>query len=223
MKLAKDASGPKSSGTAANGLMTRWSVKKAPNHDAVRQRDNQRRHRERVKGYITKLEGKVQSQETELSQAYQRIEELVREVQVLKKLSACGNSPPCSSAPMSQATTTQPTNEVLAEDDAQAQRPGDVTLHPGDNMVPQCYRRGSCDPSGADVSDCEDLPPPGAGESTTGCRAAFKILEQQSTDPLDIGAVEQFLRPGYRRALQRGDGCRVDSHLFFGLLDKITP
>lgn len=223
MKTTKDSSGRNTSGTGSKGLMTRWSVKKAPDHEAVRQRENQRRHRERVKDYISELESKVECQQTQLLRANERIEELLREVEALKKQSAYRDPSPCSLPQSTRPTTFPPTDQGPAGGTTQTRRTRDTTLHPADDIVPQCYRPGSCDPGATDVSDGEDLPAPGAGESTTGCRAAFRILEQQSMDPLDIGAVEQFLRPGYRRALRRGDGCRVDSHLFFGLLDKITP
>ncbi|KAK4194380.1 hypothetical protein QBC40DRAFT_35061 [Triangularia verruculosa] len=57
---------------------------KPPGHDATRQRENQRRHRARVKGRIAELEASLLSAQSRLDDALKRIESLTAEVQRLQ-------------------------------------------------------------------------------------------------------------------------------------------
>ncbi|KAH6628158.1 hypothetical protein F5144DRAFT_494420 [Chaetomium tenue] len=74
---------------------------KPPGHDAARQRENQRRHRARVKGRIAELEELLSASQNRLDDALKRIETLTAEVHQLQH----GPSP--SSTPSTQ-TTQQP-------------------------------------------------------------------------------------------------------------------
>ncbi|KAJ2904741.1 hypothetical protein MKZ38_007359 [Zalerion maritima] len=71
-------------------------------------------------------------------------------------------------------------------------------------------------------ADCTHLPPPGPGESTIHCKAAYRIIEERNFKGMDVGAIKSWLGPGFRRAIIQGDGCRVDSHLVFALIDDIS-
>jgi hypothetical protein len=71
--------------------------------------------------------------------------------------------------------------------------------------------------------DCPLLPAPGAGESTIPCGEAYSIIKDRSTPDLDLSAVNEWLKPGFRRAIVPGTGCRVQTHLLFAFVDHITP
>ena len=70
--------------------------------------------------------------------------------------------------------------------------------------------------------DCNHLPPPAPGESTIHCKTAYKIIEDRNFKGMGPNAIQQRLGPGFRRAVVQGDGCRVDSHLVFALIDDIS-
>ncbi|KAH6854757.1 hypothetical protein B0I37DRAFT_422565 [Chaetomium sp. MPI-CAGE-AT-0009] len=63
---------------------------KPPGHDAARQRENQRRHRARVKGRIAELEELLSGTQTRLEDALKQIESLTAEVRRLQH--AAGSS-----------------------------------------------------------------------------------------------------------------------------------
>lgn len=70
--------------------------------------------------------------------------------------------------------------------------------------------------------NCKNLPAPQSGESTTPCVDAYKLIEQQNFSGLDVAAITSWLRPGFRKAAEKGGGCRVDTQLLFALLDHIS-
>lgn len=198
-------------------LVTKWSLATTPpSEDAVRVRNNQRRHRQRVKSHIATLEAKVKMLESELSMANGRIEDLTREVETHRQASP---SRPLQANLSTQSSTVapsvlRPTQSTLASTSVPSER----------SSKRLCCRRSDFEDAsdGADVSDRDDLPAAEEGESTTNCETAYDILKQQSAGSLDPETAEQFLRPGYRRALRQGDGCRVQTQLVYGLLDHIT-
>lgn len=70
--------------------------------------------------------------------------------------------------------------------------------------------------------DCKGLPAPQSGESTTPCIDAYKVIEQQKLSGLDVAAITRWLKPGFRKAAEKGGGCRIDTQLLFALLDHIS-
>ena len=70
--------------------------------------------------------------------------------------------------------------------------------------------------------NCEGLPAPQPGESTTPCVDAYKVIEQQNFSGLDVAAITRWLKPGFRKAAEKGGGCRVDTQLLFALLDHVN-
>jgi hypothetical protein len=78
--------------------------------------------------------------------------------------------------------------------------------------------------SGPEVEeqDCCDLQPVGSNESTTRCQDAYSLIAQQNFKGLDAHAIHGWLEPGFRRAIIKGDGCRVGTGLLFALLDFIS-
>lgn len=78
------------------------------------------------------------------------------------------------------------------------------------------------DPLAVLQRDCPHLPLPRRGDSTIPCKAAYDMIKQQNVHDLDLRAVGESLRPGFRRAVVHGDGCTVDSKRVFSVLDAIS-
>ncbi|KAK1762630.1 hypothetical protein QBC33DRAFT_551609 [Phialemonium atrogriseum] len=68
-------------------MMSKWSAKPA-DYQATRLRNNQRRHRERVKHHITGLEARLAETQLQLDKALARISELTEELHLAKTLPA---------------------------------------------------------------------------------------------------------------------------------------
>jgi hypothetical protein len=60
-------------------MMSKWSAKRA-DHKAARLRNNQRRHRERVKCHIAELEARLAATQLQLDKALARITDLSNEL-----------------------------------------------------------------------------------------------------------------------------------------------
>lgn len=151
-------------------MMLKWSSTKPPDHQTIRKRQNQRRHRQRVKDRVAELE-------SQLSQAQGRIAELEGEVERLHAIASNG------------PTVAEPA--------------------------------GNCSEDGEDRLYAL-LPPPPKGKSTTICREAFVIIEQQNYKGMDAADIKQWLEPGFFGCSSEGEGCRVDNSLLFQLLDFMS-
>ncbi|SPO04113.1 uncharacterized protein DNG_06796 [Cephalotrichum gorgonifer] len=68
-----------------SGMISKWSVKPA-DHKAVRIRNNQRRHRERVKNHTATLEARLEETQLQLEKALARVAELTEELRLAKAL-----------------------------------------------------------------------------------------------------------------------------------------
>ncbi|KAF4309801.1 hypothetical protein GTA08_BOTSDO03266 [Botryosphaeria dothidea] len=69
---------------------------------------------------------------------------------------------------------------------------------------------------------CSHLPPPGPGESTMTCRAAYAIIDEQKLQDVEPETLRVWLRPGFRRASVPGGECRVLTHSLFAFVDHIS-
>ncbi|KAL2161889.1 hypothetical protein VTH06DRAFT_7673 [Thermothelomyces fergusii] len=214
---------------------------KPPGHDAARQRENQRRHRARVKSRIAELETALSDAQARLSEALQRIDALAAEVQRLRALGPADiNNPPSEPQPREcQAATPESADPAkLVTGDAAA------TWEPPEG--PRCClcsrttgirggggggrgHNGAAEPA-ADVDprhlqdDCPLLPAPGEGESTIPCREAYSIIRGCSaSSDFDLAVADEWLRPGFRRAVAPGSGCRVQTHVLFAFVDRLAP
>lgn len=250
---------------------------KPPGHEAARLRENQRRHRARVKGRIAELEAALSNTQTRLDEALQRIDALTAEIHRLHTLnldlpnSQQRKNPSeqqgfnCTQAPVLDPTVR---NESIAltrkESDAEmlantpdsgscsgvssstgisdsccSRRQGEVIA------TPQSSRAVSWNSAVQDIEspntkivhddgeltanvvnpndDCPLLPAPGTGESTIPCREAYSIIKERSTPEFDLLAANEWLKPGFRRAIAPGTGCRVQTHILFAFVDHITP
>ena len=74
----------------------------------------------------------------------------------------------------------------------------------------------------ADEAACCDMEPPDAGESTTQCRDAYRLIKERNFSGWDNDAVRRWLAPGYRGPIAPDGGCRVENMLLFALLDRLT-
>ncbi len=221
---------------------------KPPGHDAARQRDNQRRHRARVKGRIADLEASLSSTQSRLDDALRRIESLTAELQRLQH--AASPRPATRPTPVQTPAQPQPTpspepttccerdgsdeaeRDSIAENmpppfDASPQagslstrEPWSISPPPPANLPERSLLSyGLEDPD----NDCALLPPPNIGESTIPCREAYSIIKNRSSPEFDLSTATEWLKPGFRRAVVPGTGCRVQTHMLFAFVDYITP
>ncbi|KAK4192961.1 hypothetical protein QBC35DRAFT_547091 [Podospora australis] len=206
----------------------KFSTKPA-GHDAARQRENQRRHRARVKGRIEDLEAALSKTQSELNDALRYIEKLAVEACRLKGVVNTSDlTTACSVARDEEPQVEVPTATAthLDEDGTKSDTP-----------VPLQYTRplatekqtpeGECndEPTVEDeTADCPSLPPPRPGESTILCREAYSIIKDRSSPEgeVDSELVDEWLKPGFRRAIVPGSGCRVETHVLFAFIDHIT-
>ena len=151
-------------------MMLKWSSTKPPDHQTIRKRQNQRRHRQRVKDRVAELE-------SQLRQAQRRIDELEGEVERLHGITVNGPA---------------------------AAEPACMYIEDGEDRL---YAL---------------LPPPPKGMSTTICREAFVIIEQQNYKGMDAADIKQWLEPGFFGCSRQGEGCRVDNSLLYQLLDFVS-
>lgn len=71
-------------------------------------------------------------------------------------------------------------------------------------------------------NDCALLSPPSVGESTIPCREAYSIIKDRISPEFDLHTVAEWLKPGFRWAIVPGAGCRVQTHMLFAFVDRIT-
>ncbi|KAK4244079.1 hypothetical protein C7999DRAFT_44203 [Corynascus novoguineensis] len=217
-------------GAAAFRTQFRKFSCKPPGHEAARLRENQRRHRARVKGRIAELEAALSNTQTRLNEALQRIDALTAEVHRLHTLNL--------DLPNSQQRKIVSSSTVVSGSCC-SRRQGEVIA------TPQSNRAVKWNPAVQDIEppttknvhddgelagnvenpndDCPLLPAPGTGESTIPCREAYSIIKERSTPEFDLLAANEWLKPGFRRAIAPGMGCRVQTHILFAFVDHITP
>lgn len=273
---------------AAAGLMSRFPARQpSANQKAARLRDNQRRHRARVKAHTAELEARLAETKARLDAALDEIAHLTSEVESLRSglvTEQHANAGPDSSSretrahsrpqavapplgnrashplcPFGEPTISNiagPSVRERASSDGpdvsralpavRASGPATAAHLPGvldppiqdESPRPQCS--GNCDQDQTHVDgeahatqpdilvvmmsgrDCKGLPAPRSGESTTPCFDAYKVIEQQNFSDLDVAAITRWLKPGFRKAADKGGGCRVDTQLLFALLDHIS-
>lgn len=240
-------------------VISKWSLK-PQNHNATRVRDNQRRHRARVKARIESLEMELTQSRQELRMARARIQELealltdgdsshtlsshfnglarepagqpnqitTKEALPVEEFGSSGGAPgglePCQYLPSS---TSQPSGEQ--HHDQRAAPSLAVRVSNTDPMMPSSLLSDESVASPvifsiiAQYSRDDRLPLVAPGESTILCRVAYEMVSQQSMASLDFSDFEEWLRPGFRREIKPGEGCRVDTKILYGLIDCLSP
>ncbi|KAM7199689.1 Glyoxalase/Bleomycin resistance protein/Dihydroxybiphenyl dioxygenase [Rhypophila sp. PSN 637] len=200
---------------------------KPPGYEAARQRENQRRHRARVKSRITDLEAKLEETEARLDEALRRIEELTAEMQRLQshttqipslQIEQSGASvSPTSSYDSSQGRRGSSSNVTLfvSPQDLAPTNPPELSknITPVTDTTPHEYNGKEQETGDNPNDDCVTLPPPNPGESTIRCREAYSMLKDRIMPEFDPEIVTEWLKPGFRRAVCPGDGCRVQTHV----------
>lgn len=262
---------------------------KPPERQAARLRENQRRHRARVKSRIAELEVALASTQSRLDAALGRADELAAELAALQcagKNGGQGTSPRKGAAQLLDALDSgcdgaasalregwessgesdqeglagapkdrparSESDASLLEDDGMARRersgvlntlvaPSDPTpsvppacdswnRRPSPHVVEALRKRDGGSSSGAEEEEeeelpgnaCSHLPPPGPGESTMTCRAAYAIIDEQKLQDVEPETLRVWLRPGFRRAFVPGGECRVLTHSLFAFVDHIS-
>lgn len=234
-------------------MMSKFSTKPL-DYKATRVRNNQRRHRQKVKDYIAELEGRLSETQSRLDQTLLCMAELSAELELSK--TQRGQVPLEEALDASACNANHeppPTQELCRNCDAQswshiAQGVGGWTNQltafvPGTAASSEAFvwnespvlsapwtsydekqtveiESEAFADSGDDESYC-NLPPPEPGKPTTRCRDAFFIITQQNYRGLDRSIIHEWLEPGFRGPVSKGDGCRVDTVLLFALLDRI--
>ncbi|KAM7190769.1 hypothetical protein V8F20_009565 [Naviculisporaceae sp. PSN 640] len=234
----------------------KFSTKPA-GYEAARQRENQRRHRARVKSRITDLEANLEATQHRLEEALKRIEELTAEVQRLQSAtqasagiskqadltspasktaepvpSSCGGG--CNST--ENACSSQKALDLSGDSDLNPDSTsaiGLLHLEAGPATLPTSpvhtvetaslqFNSNSQTVTNDPNDDCDLLPPPNPGESTMRCREAYSMLKDRVMAEFDPELATEWLKPGFRRAVCPGDGCRVQTHVLFAFVDHIT-
>ncbi|KAL1989361.1 hypothetical protein VTN96DRAFT_123 [Rasamsonia emersonii] len=75
----------------------------------------------------------------------------------------------------------------------------------------------------ATICDCDDSWP--ADESalnTTLCAIAEELIHRYNTRGVDMAVIKEKLCAGFRRGMSVGEGCRVQNHVLFEVLDEIS-
>lgn len=202
----------------------KWSTK-SEDH-ASRVRNNQRRHRERVRNYITRLESELEESQIKLREAMVEIDRL--KIELGGRLDSTftddsGAKQACDSAssffgpslevPAKHGEEHAMSTECCAEDTLFSRDPGNCDI-----------LNRSTDDGGYGSwheDECCMLEPPLAHESTTRCREAYLMIAEQNYAGVQASVIYGRLRPGFRGPLGVRDGCRVSNQLLFALIDHI--
>lgn len=216
-------------------LMGKWSSKPA-DHNAIRVRNNQRRHRARVKSRVEDLEKRLEETSAKLETALSTISGLTAELEVLRRHHQ--PQPPQSQSWRHCTVSESPVPELgsaspqLAGPNILQLASSRPTIVAGQPSLPpsepdsslQVYENvgSTSQDDGSDCNNCQNLPPPAPGESTMPCSSAFQIIEQQNVNGVEVTAIRAWLGPAFRKALQFGEACRVETNRLYELLDHIT-
>lgn len=190
----------------------KWSSKPA-DHNTTRVRNNQRRHRARVKFHIEDLEKRLEESNSKLETALQKVASLTAEVEFLRR----------GALDMRNALTTpmptrcdQSAGYNPSVDSPRTSLDSATTF----DHLPEAPQRSNGGKT-ADC-DCQSLPAPAPGESTVPCSSAFQIIEQQNYSGVEVTTISAWLAPSFRKAFRPGESCRVESNRLYELLDRIS-
>lgn len=175
----------------------KWSTKPA-DHNATRVRNNQRRHRARVKSHIQDLEKRLEETNEKLESALSTVASLTAELEAFRR-----RTPLTAAHDEAVVPSTAPTGSSNIFDHSSERSEGTNIADAAD-------------------CDCQSLPTPAPGESTVPCNSAFQIIEQQNYSGIEVTTIKAWLGPGFRKALKPGEPCRVESGRVYELLDHIT-
>ncbi|KAF5556398.1 hypothetical protein FNAPI_5748 [Fusarium napiforme] len=200
--------------------VTKWTL----NPNSTRVRDNQRRHRARVKARTESLEAQLSATQQELQAAQARIHELESFMTANRPLlvSEQGELPVGLGVSNSGSDSDGPTfttrDERFGQQDLDKNEVASFLEIPSvDELAPTMFSMVQ------HYDKDNQLPPVAAGESTTLCRVAYEIIEQDNITGVESFEIENCLRSGFRRATRMGEGCRVETTILYALIDRINP
>ncbi|KAF3063313.1 hypothetical protein CFAM422_010118 [Trichoderma lentiforme] len=237
-------------GSPPSTMISKWSSK-SPKQKATRIRNNQRRHRAKVKTHISTLEAELAESQRQLIAAEHRITALTVEVERLLK--EAKTEPALASVSPVQHSFSSPMLPTVFEapcccpwnsqrqlsnslSSKQNTLPFDMPVIPNSMLIDNISAHSGINTGngmerdGLTLAvdfvaqyDCQSLPPPRPGESTTDCVAAYRIIEQQNFKGVEMEAIHQRLQSGYRRAKRHGDGCTVVNSLLYSIIGYLSP
>lgn len=203
--------------------VTKWTL----NPNPTRVRDNQRRHRARVKARTESLEAELKATQQELRAAHARIHELESLLTTNQRLFVSeqaeipvelGASNSCCDETTCYRQILEPVNQHSWQQDLDQ------------NSFTSFFETSSTDTLASNVfstvqhyDEDDQLPPVAGGESTTLCCVAYEIIQQHNMTGVESCEIEHCLRPGFRRATRKGEGCRVETTILYALIDRISP
>lgn len=236
--------------------LTQKFSSKPPEHKATRLRENQRRHRAKVKNRIAELEVALASTQSQLHAALERGKELDGEVTRLRcalesrqggislgsengaiiseiinvgsSKGRAGNTDTIQHLLRASGTGSEEGAHILGGTSNQSCLGLSTSVVERTGEDPGlCSERSTCERGNAieeevPGNDCLHLPPASPGESTMDCRAAYSIIHEQQGEEIPPEVIKAWLRPGFRRAVVRGSGCRVLTQNLFALVDQIS-
>ncbi|KAK0750591.1 hypothetical protein B0T18DRAFT_409190 [Schizothecium vesticola] len=207
-----------------------------PRDNAARIRENQRRHRARVKSRIEELETALCGTQAKLDEALAVIEKLRTE------LRNCASPAPPRTVPLDEdalvsrgCCASATAGPSLRRNDSDGEQSNSETefLTQAAPRPPSRYHLSTVPETQTELGKDPDpqnayahLPPPCPGESTMLCRDAYSILRDRAGGAgnweLDMGTVTEWLKPGFRGAVVPGGGCRVQTQVLFWVVDRMT-
>ncbi|KAF4953506.1 hypothetical protein FGADI_5840 [Fusarium gaditjirri] len=201
----------------------KWTL----NPNPIRVRDNQRRHRARAKARTESLEAQLNATQQELRTAQARIHELESLLTTYQPMLVSGRGELPVGLAACNGGCEEPTcyHHILTTSGQRSRRQdlhGNTVapfleIPPADALAPDMFSTVQ------HYDEDDQLPPVAAGESTTLCRVAYEIISQHNTTGVGSSEIEQCLRPGFRCATRGGEGCRVETTILYGLIDRINP
>ncbi|KAF5561553.1 hypothetical protein FPHYL_6149 [Fusarium phyllophilum] len=203
--------------------VTKWTL----NPNPTRVRDNQRRHRARVKARTESLEAQLNATQQELRAAHTRIQELESFLTANRPLFISDQAEFPVGLAVSNSGCDEPTcsrHVPTTIDQRSIQHDLDKNAVAPFFEMPSTNVLASNMFSTVQHYDKDDqLPPVTTGESTTLCRVAYEIIDQHNMTGVEPCEIEYCLRPGFRRATRKGEGCRVKTTILYALIDRISP
>ncbi|TFB01840.1 hypothetical protein CCMA1212_006323 [Trichoderma ghanense] len=212
-------------------MISKWSSS-CPKQKATRVRNNQRRHRAKVKAHISGLESELAESRRQLAAAEHRIKALTAEVERLQ--SETKREPPSASSTPANHYRKIPEFQSVSElrcclIPSQQGQLGNPPTCEQEAMISSSPINGTerdnfnLVPSFISQYKSHDLPAPQQGESTTSCAAAYSIIARQNFKGIGLDDVHQWLQPGYRKAMRPEDGCAVVNSLLYSLINYLSP
>lgn len=210
----------------------KWSNKRQDN--AVRVRNNQRRHRENARNYVKDLEARLADSQVKLQEALKEIERLHSESSLAPHLSSHrldgGKCCACGGRNLTQGEVSH------SNEDERNMQSVEINRYVSDDLQQQTTQL-SANPVLSEASAVSSYyayderleneadhstRPPGEEDCTTLCREAYMIISQQNYAGIEESVIYQWLEPGFRAPSAKQAGCRVDNQTLFRLLDYIS-